>query len=408
MKNYKAPPISIIDPISFELQGFIKTYFSFRFTRKLWEIGQFELHVKNTEQNSKALKIGNIIFVDEKRAGLIDSINITEKDNKLVAKGKELKGITSYRIVIPDMKDDSQFFGYDRYPEPVAGETVAAAPAESVFKHYVNKHLAQGADPNRQIENLVVAPDLQRGGMMSWSSRFDVLSDVLKKIGDWAQMGYCINLDLKNKQMVFDVIPQKDSTAGGDSPVIFSSEYNNLTETSFTVDDNSRKNVAYVGGAGSDEDRAIKSVVKDESNLNSETNKTQDDTYGVKVLSDSFGQKKAVPTPKGLNRRETWIDAGSIDDMDELEYEGQYRMQDMKRAETVDADILNTRFTDYLDKWDLGSVVTVRSKKIGYEIDKLITEVQESYESNGTTIRSIFGERKKNIIDKLQKEEVVR
>ena len=64
-----------------EQQGVIDSYSSFRWRRRFFEPGEFELHCPATNENLSLLAEGNIIHrLDRKEGGLIEGIAIWKSD----------------------------------------------------------------------------------------------------------------------------------------------------------------------------------------------------------------------------------------------------------------------------------------------------------------------------------------
>ena len=368
-------PVARIMDWNFNLLAYIDSYQSLRFERKLWEIGGFELSMYTDRQGADSLQPGHLMYLDKDRIGIIESVEQREENGGVhtSAAGTELKGIASRRIVLPSVKDDQTFFGWDRYPNLDDPD----APAESVIKHYAGKHLVAPENENRKIPRLLLARDQRRGTLMRWQSRFQGLHDTLAAIGEYAGMGYIIRASPEKALYEFDVIPARDRTAGSDLPVIFSSDWGNLSDTVYTVDLADWKNAGYAAGAGEDENRLILTVYPD---------------------------GKA----SGLQRRETFVDCGSLEDAGELELEATHKMKEMVRIQTLTGQLFPAGPFLYRKDWDIGDRVTVQSNRMGVSADMLITEVCESYEADTFRIDITFDKRKKTLLDEIRKKEVVR
>lgn len=161
-------------------------------------------------------------------------------------------------------------------------------------------------------------------------------------------------------------------------PITFSTEFFNISEAKYTEDEKNHKNAGYAGGTGEDEERLIYTVFEDDR------------------------------VPAGFDRREIWLDCGNIDNIDDLIYEANYKLKDHKRVENLTGSAINAGLFKYLKNWDIGNVVTLRSKKLRVSQIKAITEIDESYEAKKISIKPTFGQRKKNILDKIKKMEVVK
>ena len=136
----------VIEP-DFTLVAVIAEYTNFQLKRKLYEIGDIELHVPLDVFGAEELKPGRIVFITPDKPGILSKIEISEskKGVELVAYGMQLKGIVARRVTVPDTVDEQMLFGYDRFPMPDEPEV----SAEDIFKHYAKKHMVAPIDENR-------------------------------------------------------------------------------------------------------------------------------------------------------------------------------------------------------------------------------------------------------------------
>lgn len=371
----EAPTLRIYDK-DFNFLAIVDAYTSLQAERKLWEIGALELHISLLSQGASELNVGNIIMIDEFRVYEITGIKKTQsKDLALVVTGHEFKGVLKQRIVVPGKISDTQYFGWDRYPEVNASD----APAESIMKHYVSTHAVNTAEAYRALPGLTVAQDMQRGITTRWSERFKPLDQVLKDIGEFTGIGYNVSIDVKKKQFIFDIIPEIQQTTGSETPVVFSIEFDNVNSIAYEASTADYSTVAYAGGAGVDEDRLIQQVARTPEDMS---------------LS-------------GYARRESWLDIGSAQNVDELEFEAKHQLSKIEKTETATARVAQSESFEYMKDWDIGSIVTVQSKALGIRFNKKITAVKEVYERGKIELDVTFGKRAKDIRDQIYKTEVV-
>ncbi len=365
--------LHVIEP-DFTLAAAIVGYTNFQLKRKLYEVGEIELHIPFGAFGAEELKPGRIVFITPDKPGILTKIEISEskKGAEIAAYGMQLKGIVGRRVTVPDTDDEQLLFGYDRFPRPEEPE----APAEGIFKHYASKHLVEPLDASRKIPNLLIAPDQSRGKAGRWSSRFEGLDAVYKALGEYAGMGYDIALDLENERMIFDVIPGVDHTASSNFPVIFSTAYHNMATTKYSMDTKPIVNAAYAGGTGEGEARLVQTVFRENA--------------------------------AGLERRESWLDCGNIELVEDLIYEANHKLENSVLTETLTGTITPTGPFVYGEDYDLGDIVTVQSRTTGLEKDAQITEISESYEKGERKISVTFGKRQQNILDEIRKMEAVR
>jgi len=268
-------------------------------------------------------------------------------------------------------------------PAPEDPEYVPMPPdatAEAIARHYVRKHATNPSDTRRRFLGLEMAPYQGRGMRTVWSERFKPLDQTLRDIGEHTGMGYKVTVDLENKRFVFDVIDERDQTEGSEAPVTMSVDFENIENIEYAKDTTNQVTHAYAGGAGEDENRLIQTVSRSP-------------------------EEEALT---GYARREAWEDCGSVDNVDDLRYEALYKLSKREAPETLTASALPNASFKYLEDWDIGSVVTVKSAALGIEQPKKITSVKEIYERGRIRILPTFGKRNKNILDEIRKTEVVR
>ena len=139
--------------------------------------------------------------------------------------------------------------------------------------------------------------------------------------------------------------------------IIFSEKKKNLLEGKTTDDNSNYKNVGYVAGKGENEDRII--IVKG--------------------------------TATGFDRREVLIDLNNIEDLGELNSEGQKKLDTYKIIQSVEGKVYQIPNMEYEKDFFLGDLVTLESDGI-YE-DKRIIQAKEIYERNNITVELGFGDK---------------
>ena len=360
--------------------GIITNYDSLICTWNYYECGTFELTINKNKANTSKLQKDNMIIVNKKddKILLIEKRDtITEKNSKtLKITGTCIKGVTKRRIIATN--------GYDRVTE---------TEAENIQKHYISKHLVESyydniRTPERDISWVKVVPSQNRGIKTVWQARLTNLHDELKHISEDTGLGWKGYLDRNRKCIYFDSIRGTDRTVKQVESfnshkslekfthtelqqyiheqlqgiikypyIIFSEKKKNLLEGKTTDDNTNYKNVGYVAGKGENEDRII--IVKGNAT--------------------------------GFNRREVLIDLNNIEDIDELNSEGQKKLDTYKIIQSVEGKVYQMPNMKYEKDFFLGDLVTLESDGI-YE-DKRIIQAKEIYERNNITVELGFGDK---------------
>ncbi|MED4359479.1 siphovirus ReqiPepy6 Gp37-like family protein [Geobacillus stearothermophilus] len=369
-------PIRILTP-TLDLLAEIDDYESLLFTRRWHEVGEFELRINRHKRHTELLQRGNLIMLGASRnkVGIIRHREIELDENgkaseNWLVKGIALKGVMAQRIVVPSVGDS-----HDR----------ANGSAETVMKHYVDRHVVNPVDTKRKIDMVVIASDQQRGSSISWESRFKNLADELIEISKASGLGWDVILDFQQKKWIFDVFEGRDLTVNQsvNPPVIFSPQFESLKQLSFVESDYNYKNFGYIAGQGEGEDRRVVEVGEAE----------------------------------GLSRIETFIDARDISEQDEdqqalpeaeiiakLQQRGQQKLSEFAEEFFLEGQILTNSPFVYEKDYDLGDIVTIQNREWGVTRDARITEIKEIYEPGGFQIEATFGESRPTLVKKLKQE----
>lgn len=365
---------------NFELLGIITNFESLICVWNFFECGTFELTIAKNKANTSKLKVDNMLIVN-KRDDKILLIEKTETSTesgikKIKVSGTCIKGITKRRIIATN--------GYDR---------VSETEAENVQKHYLKNHIVESyyddiRTPERDIPWIKVAPSQNRGIKTVWQARLTNLHDEEKHISEDTGLGWYGYLDRNEKCIYLESLKGTDRTVNQVEDennheflskltheelqeytheqlqgtmrhpyIIFSEKKKNLLNAKSTIDNNNYKNVGYCAGKGENEDRLIT------------------------VLGDATG----------FNRREAFIDLNNIEEPDELNSEGQKKLDTYKVIQSVEGKVYEIPNMEYEKDFFLGDLVTLESDGI-YE-DKRITSVKEIYERNNISIELGFGDK---------------
>jgi len=360
-------PIRIIDQ-NFDIFGEIDDYESLIFIRRFFKTGEFELRIKVNKNHTDKLVENNLIVLGDSlnKVGIIMHRENTydemgEPTDTLLIKGPTLKGLCNRRLIVP--------------PVNKAYESCEGSQ-EAIMKYFVDRNMVNPDDLGRKIENVIIAENLDRGQQDKWRSRFEVLADKLTEIGEYSNLGWDIILDYENQKFVFDVLEGRDLTADQEilPPVIFSIEFNNITNRYFVESILNHSNVGYAGGQGEEEDRLI----------------------------------QQIGDITGFERIETFLDCSNAEDVTELIQQGTSKLNELQKILTFEVDILPYGSFTYEKDYDLGDIITIQDKKLGLILNTRIIEFKEIYESDGFKLESTFGSNIPTIIDKLKNKQVVR
>ena len=336
-----------------ELLGEMAFVPSIRLCRKFREAGEFEMVLPLAHPMADRMQVDRILCPagEPHKAMIIEGVTRDTGAGTLSVTGYTLSGLLKRRICIPPLQSGDAY-GYDR----IIGD------AESLMRHYVENNVIHPQSAARQMDCVVLESENGGRGMkdVPWSARFEQLDELLSSIGAYCDAGYTIVPDFGKKKLVFTYLPGRDKTgADGAARVTFGLHMGNVSGTQEIQSVQQARNAAIAGGVGEDENRLILSVCP------------QEET--------------------GLERREMFVDAGSVNDPQELAYEGARRLSQRGKVHTIRADVLETPSCRYGVHWDLGDLVTVVTPQA--QMNARITQVQESHEA-GRPVRLevVFGD----------------
>ncbi len=242
-------------------------------------------------------------------------------------------------------RDKYRDFGWDRF----------TAPAESVLLHYAALNLVQPEEPARAIPGLRLAADEQRGDTLAWQARFERLDGVLEAIGEKSGIGWDIVPDLAGGGMVLTACAGRDRSMGIGKAVL-SLRAGNVEQMEEKQIASGAASAIYVGGAGEDENRL--------------------------VLCEGGGV--------GLSRRESWADAGSVDDPSLLRLFGQQRLTALSGKHVLTAHLLDTGLCRYERDYALGDTVLLTA--YGVQAAARLIAITELHESGRRRLSAVFGQ----------------
>lgn len=345
-----------------EFKGIVENYNSLRWVRKYHRSGGFELHCSLTPETLNLLKTGNIIWKKgDLEAGYIEYRNLkqdTEGKEILVVKGKFLTGYLGNRII----------WGIENIN----------STAELAMRDLINKNCINPTNSDRKIDLLTLGELKNYTQNVNYQVSYKNLLEEIESISNTSELGIRTLIDIKNKQLIFDVYEGLDRIAGQsvNPPAIFSREFENILEQEYTDILHNYRNIALVAGEGEGTERELAIIGQ-----------------GV-----------------GLDRYELFVDARDLQKesrtteeyIDLLEERGDTRLAEYKEIKTFDSKINLRSNLIYKEDFNLGDVVTCTSKKWGITINTRITEIEEVYEEDGFNINVTFGNSIPTLIDKIK------
>ena len=344
------------------LLGEVDNYLSFSFTRKYYTYGEFQLVTNIKVQNADKLNVGNLIMIasDELKTGIIrhKEIKINEAGEEiLTVKGFSLSHFLTQRITIPPTG---------------AAQDIIEGNVETAMKHFVKRNCLD--IPGMEFSSFIISPNLNRGEVIKWSSRYKNLAEELEKISRLTGTSFMIYPDFELKSYIFDIYNGRNFSASQNTrpPVIFSSKFDNVNSQDYTDSLLDYGNYAIVAGQGEGVNREILMM----------------------------GDEAAV----GFEKSVIFVDARDLKNNMDLPTRGAEKLKEHERITSFGAEVLTKGPFEYEKDWDLGDIVTVQNKEWNVEVNTRITEVTEIYEAGGFRLNVVFGEAPPTLGEKIKRE----
>jgi len=335
-----------------QLVGVVEEYEYLRWTRRYHHSGGYELRAMATPNTLNLLKIGHFLGKsDDDEVGLIEFVEITMEDREVIeVSGKFATGFLGRRIILET--------------EILNGDLGAA-----IGQLLGNNILNTAPVVARRIPFISYQPAVLGVNVETQISYRNLLS-VVAGLCEAGDVGIRTIFNNGN----FIITPYIGTEASG----VFSREFENIINQTFTVSVRDFATFALVGGEGEGSDRTFVQV------------------------GGGWGEW----------RFETFVDARDLQSEnfptgyeDALRYRGMARLAELALVEAFDATINQFGNLKYKVDYDIGSRVRVVAKNWGMEITARITELEENYDRDGMSIRATFGKPLLTIYEKFNRQE---
>ena len=379
-----------------EVIGIIDTAQSIIWKSAYYGVGDFEVYVSATPENIAMLAIDNYVTrPDNYECGIIERVEITddnEEGRMIVASGRFIKSILDRRVVYSAVLSGtgSNYVWY--CAASVLNGNVEGAVRKLIYDNAIN---AQGSrsevgsyrnipeiywtdDDVSGITDTIITEDDEGSEsdaekQVTYKNLLDYTDGVLQEYECGAKMWLDLDV-LKFRYKVYKGVDRsRDSTEN--EPITFSKEFDNLVSSNYVQDNSTYKTTALVGGEGEGSERKC-------------------------AFTSAW--------VKGLERRETFVDASSISSTYKegeeektytldayrkmLEAQGRQSVAELQKIETFDGeiDLTNSHYVYGVD-YNLGDMITVEDKDMGKYINARIITVTEVQDDGGYKIEIEYG-----------------
>lgn len=335
-------------------------------------VGDFEIHAPATPEILSLLQVGHYVTrPNNDEIGVIEKVYLPESTNEgatITASGRFVKSLLDRRLIYNLTGNSNKATILRGNVENAVREVVKNNAVACPFDSKRNIALFALGDTAGIDINIVDANGNSAEKQVSYENLLEYTDGVLEEYGLAAK---CVLQYGKFLYFVYSGIDRSINNSGGNKPIIFSKEFDNLKSNEYTFDESTEKNVALIGGEGEGINRFYSLLSKGESDL---------------------------------QRREIFIDASSIskaykdeNDVEKTYTDAQYKaMLDAQGKQDIAPLVATETFSGVIDATNgnyrfgrdfaLGDIVTVQNNKIGKYVNVRIREALESQDEKGYTV----------------------
>ncbi|MCD7838123.1 MAG: siphovirus ReqiPepy6 Gp37-like family protein [Clostridiales bacterium] len=340
-----------------DILGPVSIFTTLIWTRRYQGLGAFELYT--SKDYFQLLNSGRYLYrSDADELGVIREVCYEQSDDgsrSVYAKGNFAECLL-----------------YDRI---IDGTVTLSGNLETVMRSLVTKFCISPSDSDRVIKRLSLGDTAGLTATVDSQVTGENLSDELYALGNVEGYSHRIRYDFAANILYFEVWQGKDrrDSQTENSWAIFSNAFYNIKNATYTRDESSYRNFAYI--AGEENEDGARTVVE------------------VDLRSDT-----------GETRRELYVDARDLQSEDEdgntlgaSEYEaqlvarGQEKLAEYQKSESVSSAVDAQGNLIYKEDYDLGDYCTYVNTEIGVEMEQQITEIQETYEGAAMSLSITLG-----------------
>lgn len=350
--------------------GIIDVVTGLTWEEKFADAGSFELWCPLNSQNVELLQEDSLLWIGGESAGVVEFKELTsdeEGTETIHVQGRLAESYLDYRTIYPTVS--------------MTGKISA------ILRKHVERNLINPTDMARKIPNIELASDqVPYGDSVSYQKTGDTVLLETSKLCEANALGFRLQFFPQLYKFVFRVYQGTDRTLDQSavSPVLFSSDLDDILESSYSHNKSELRNFAYVAGEDSGTARKV----------------------------------QAVGSATGISRRELFVDARDLQSenedgtaIPEAEYNamlverGKTSLEDYKDIESFSATLRTFGVTGYVYGVDffLGDKVTVYDSRLKIRTNAVVTAVLQTYDEDGERMDITFGYEQPTIANKLKR-----
>lgn len=342
-----------------------------------------------TDNNNALLVKGNIVVLHGEVAEFSDEQGEWRRAMQI-----------TYRYITKDENDTEQievqgcFLKKWLAKRVLTTAQIISGTNQAIINHLVNISCGSSAESKRQFEQFsVLAQDDYGGDTIEYTTTYgDDLGDAIYDRALSGKLGYDILVNERYKQYGFWLHKGKDyssNNTAGNTPCIFSRDFDNVTDQDYTESIENIKNVCYCSSAADENDKIYYLEVDNDKLTGIDRAETYVDMSSLSwTTTDESGEQQTVSYDK-------YIELMTTDAND--------RLDDYGETINFESTINTSQNLQYKQDFNVGDIITTIEKKWGIKIDARITKVSETWQDGKHTISITFGDSLPTLLDKIKK-----
>lgn len=366
------------------LIGVIDTAQSVIWKADYYSTGAFDIFVSANKETLELLTVGYYVTrPNDRHIGIIEKINITydvQYGRMIIASGRFAKSLLDRRLIMK-LNGSSTAGKISILPTVIRGRVEEAA------RQLVNDNAINAVHPARNIPFIKLGELKginkrivdESGNATDKQTSFGNLLEYTDSLLQEYALGAYMSFDKASKDLLYNVFEGVDRTKGntaGNTPIIFSQDYDNLLTSDYTYQTDTLKNTALIGGEGEGVNRFCAMV-----GVNA---------FGIdrrEIWLDMNGQSRTYENGSGEQITYTDTEYFNL-----LKSAGKQELALLKEIQTFDGgiDLTNCNLVFGRDYY-IGDLITVQDTELGLSLNKRILTATEVQDESGYKIDITYG-----------------
>lgn len=328
------------------------------------------------QENSRLFKEGNFLWNGGKTAAKIEIVKSTINDKgqpTFEIQGRTLECLLDTRIIWGTFSTNSNY-------------------VSDIMRSIVANNCSTQAELNRRIPYLYLSSTNQQlGGKVSYQQTGGSVYDSVFELAQSIGLGFTIDFKPNEKRLEFRVFQGINRTINQNInlPIVFSNETDDILTSSYYVNIESEKNIAFIQGEDSGEQR-------------------KSTTYPADISGYSGFERKELYVDARDLQSESQDEQGNSTTVSEEEYiamlqqRGNEKLGENSKAQNFECQlrVVGSQY-EYDKDFFLGDIITVIDTNLGISINVQITAAENDYSDEHQLVFT-FGYGQPNLLQKLR------